>query len=75
MPPYNIVPYNFDKFKDIKDAVYQVIDSIDRHYPLKNKYSDRVKIMDAVIAEYFDPNYEPKKIPEKKRSFFSRFGF
>ena len=77
LPPYNKVKYNFNKFEDVENAVHQVIDSIDRHYRLKNNYSDRAKIMDAVIAEYFDPNYEPKKIPEKtvKTSLMSRFGF
>ena len=65
LPPYDIVPYDFNKFEVVKDVLDQVINSIDTHFNLKDYGANRAKIMDAVIEEYFDPNYEPKNIPEK----------
>ena len=69
LPPYNIVRYDFNKFEDVKNAVEQVINSINTHFKSDDYGANRAKIMDAVIEEYFDPNYEPKNIPEKTGLF------
>ena len=72
---YDQSDYNFDNFEDVADMVKIVTDKALLHN-LQNANSENLAtIMKRVIAEYFDPEYKPEKIHEKKKSVLSRFGF